>query len=135
MSAIFIILSLGVNSNFNQEISNATMDIMADDEQEIRRVSQKTKWDRKKKKFVSAQSTLEKAKKVKTESGSYIQASYKSNLYKKWLENNKVADADDDERSNKEQFKNQKYFGPRNRFDRFYLQLKKFIHWNFFFLF
>ena len=40
-------------------------------------MGQKRKWDRKKKKFVVENSN---AKKLKTESGHYINASYKSNL-------------------------------------------------------
>jgi hypothetical protein len=52
--------------------------MMGDDADEIRRNMQKMKWDRKKKKYVTVQSTLEKTKKIKTESGNYINASYKS---------------------------------------------------------
>ena len=73
---------------------------------------------------MSVQSTLDKAKKIKTESGSYIKASYKSNLYSKWLKNSKGGSASnrneddgdgvDDNQENKKQkndIKNQKYFG------------------------
>jgi hypothetical protein len=37
--------------------------------------------DRKKKKFVSAHGLEQKQKKVKTESGTWVNASYKKNLY------------------------------------------------------
>ena len=95
------------------------MDLVADDETENRKLQQKTKWDRKKKKFVSVQSTLEKSKKIKTESGNYINASYKSNLYAKWLKNNKAYDNDHDNNNNsgdedagdKGNKKNKKFFG------------------------
>lgn len=91
------------------------MDLIADDENDIRRNSQKTKWDRKKKKFVSVQSTLDKSKKIKTESGNYINASYKSNLYAKWLKGNKSIDNENDDNedgdSDKKNIKNKRFFG------------------------
>jgi ATP-dependent RNA helicase DDX54/DBP10 len=82
----------------------------------MRKLSQKTKWDRKKKKFVSLQSTLEKSKKIKTESGRYINASYKSDLYSKWLKNGRgkrVLDEDNNEQEDEDrsQKKNKKFFG------------------------
>lgn len=92
------------------------MDLVGDDETNLRRNLQKTKWDRKKKKFVSLQSTLDKSKKIKTESGNYINASYKSNLYSKWLKNQKVLDKeedqdDDDDGDRRKEKKNKKFFG------------------------
>jgi ATP-dependent RNA helicase DDX54/DBP10 len=111
---------LGINTNFNREVTDATLDLVGDDNQQTQRNLQKMKWDRKKKKFVSMQSTLDKAKRIKTESGSYIKASYKSDLYSKWLKKSKTGDRDnqgdenngDDDGDNKQQsFKNKKYFG------------------------
>jgi ATP-dependent RNA helicase DDX54/DBP10 len=102
-----------VNKNFNQDVSNAVMDLTGDDNEEMRRNLQKTKWDRKKKKFVSVQSTLDKSKKFKTESGAYINASYKSNIYSKWLKNSKAGERyeDQDNENGAEDKKNKKYFG------------------------
>lgn len=112
--------SLGINTSFNREVSKATLDLMGDDADELRRNSQKMKWDRKKKKFVSAQSTLDKSKKIKTESGNYINASYKSDLYSKWLKRNEGAvnnDNDDNEENDKKrQNKNKKYFGSEKKY-------------------
>ena len=92
------------------------MDLVADDETENRKNLQKTKWDRKKKKFVSVQSTLDKSKKFKTESGSYINASYKSDMYAKWLKKNKAYDKEnnnesENEENGRENKKNKKFFG------------------------
>jgi len=89
---------------------------MGDDADDIRKNMQKTKWDRKKKKYVSVQSTMEKTKKIKTESGSYINASYKSDLYSKWLKKNKGAaeDNDNDYEEDKKDHKNKKFFGSGN---------------------
>ena len=78
-----------MNNNFNKEITNASLDLIADDETEAIKNMQKKKWDRKKKKYVSVESTMEKSKKIKTESGNYISASYKSDLYSKWLKTNR----------------------------------------------
>lgn len=45
--------------------------------------------DRKRKKFVGEQETPRK-KRIKTESGHWIQASFKSNAYKEWKEKHKI---------------------------------------------
>ena len=112
---LFILFRLNINKNFNQDVSNATLDIMADDRDEMRKSSQKTMWDRKKKKFVSVQSTMEKTKKFKTESGAYINASYKSNLYSKWLKNSKAGDRyEDQDDEDGEDNKDKKFFGASN---------------------
>ena len=92
------------------------MDLIHDDQDEMRKSMQKTKWDRKKKKFVSVQSTMEKTKKFKTESGNYINASYKSNLYSKWLKNSKAGERDQDDDEDKDDKKNKKFFGSEKKY-------------------
>lgn len=92
------------------------MDLVADDATDMRRNQQKTKWDRKKKKFVSVQSLMEQSKKIKTESGNYIKASYKKDLYSKWLKNHKALDRDgnddeDEDAQERANRKNKKFFG------------------------
>ena len=47
------------------------------------------RWDAKKKKYVRAD--VNDKKKIKTESGVWIPASYKSNRYAKWKERSKLA--------------------------------------------
>ena len=59
-----------------------TLDLTADNEKEINKNGQKRKWDRKKKKFINENSNC---KKLKTESGHYISASYQSNLLEYFL--------------------------------------------------
>ncbi len=74
---------LGINNSnsFNKQASQAILNLNADEKQDLKRNMQKTKWDRKKKKFVSADEVSSKnIKKIKTESGQYINASYKSDL-------------------------------------------------------
>lgn len=113
--------ALGINSNFNREMSDAAMDMVHDDRDDMRRNLQKQKWDRKKKKFVSVQSTLDKEKKIRTESGNYIKASYKSNLYAKWLKNQKVLEkGDSDDEQIRENRKNRKFFGSKLAENRYF---------------
>merc|ERR1719497_132932 len=57
------------------------------------------KWDRKRKRFVGADSG-NKVKKIRTESGAFIPASYKSNVYGEWMKKNRMDSsrpADDDD--------------------------------------
>lgn len=105
--------ALGINSSFERQAASASFDLIADDEVEMRRNAQKMKWDRKKKKFVSAQD--DKAKKFKTESGNYISKSYKSNLYSKWLKTSKANESQDNNDNNGDNFTSRdtkkKFFG------------------------
>ncbi|CAF1294999.1 unnamed protein product [Rotaria sordida] len=89
--------------SFEHQTNEAVMDLTNDDGTQIRGPTvQKTKWDRKKKKFVTVGQNDSKTKKVKTESGQWIQASYKTNAYKKWLNKSKILDKElPDSRRNK----------------------------------
>ncbi|CAF1430718.1 unnamed protein product [Adineta steineri] len=79
--------------SFERQTTEAVMDLANDDGTHRKGpMIQKTKWDRKKKKFVTVGQTDAKTKKVKTESGQWIQASYKTDVYKKWLNKSKVLD-------------------------------------------
>jgi len=79
--------------SFERQTNEAVMDLTNDDGTQIRGPTiQKTKWDRKKKKFVTVGQT--DTKKIKTESGQWIQASYKTDVYKKWLNKSKITDRD-----------------------------------------
>jgi len=79
--------------SFERQTKDAVMDLTNDDGTQIKGPTiQKTKWDRKKKKFVTVGQTDAKTKKIKTESGQWIQASYKTNAYKKWLNKSKITD-------------------------------------------
>jgi len=77
--------------SFERQTNEVVMDLTNDDGTQIRGPTiQKTKWDRKKKKFVTVGQT--DTKKIKTESGQWIQASYKTDVYKKWLNKSKIMD-------------------------------------------
>lgn len=86
-------LELDKNSSFNNELKRATLDLVADDEDQLKRQRHQMVWDRKRKKYVRADSFLDsnesKAKKIKTESGAYISASYQSGLFEKWKSQSK----------------------------------------------
>ncbi|KAK7091946.1 ATP-dependent RNA helicase DDX54-like [Littorina saxatilis] len=95
-----------VDNGFKNEISSAVLDFTGDDASNMRSLNHGRKWDRKKKKFVT-ESNEGKAKKVQTESGNWIPASYKSNIYKTWVRREKTddndADSDDDNNSGNRQ--------------------------------
>ncbi|XP_067142208.1 ATP-dependent RNA helicase DDX54 [Centruroides vittatus] len=81
---------LEVEKNFDQQINNAVLDLTTDDVTEINRQKSKLKWDRKKKKFIRGDNNDPKNKKIKTESGVWIPASYKSDRYKQWKDKFKI---------------------------------------------
>lgn len=64
------------------------MEMTQDESRLMHNNQQKTKWDRKRKRFVGS-GGKEKMKKIKTESGTYISSSYKKNIYQDWLERSK----------------------------------------------
>ncbi|BFZ21614.1 hypothetical protein BsWGS_24653 [Bradybaena similaris] len=87
-----------VSNTFEKEAAGAVLDLTND---EADHGSQKKrKWDRKRKKFVTEATDDVKKKKIKTESGNWISASYKSNAYQEWrhrskfLEREEQADSD-----------------------------------------
>eukprot|EP01090_Pellita_catalonica_P002915 TRINITY_DN12547_c0_g2_i1.p1 TRINITY_DN12547_c0_g2~~TRINITY_DN12547_c0_g2_i1.p1 ORF type:complete len:184 (-),score=48.21 TRINITY_DN12547_c0_g2_i1:3-554(-) len=85
---------LGVNT-FGKLDSNVALSLGADDptgEAEDRARTNRLQWDRKKKKFFRAVDQLDsKKRKVRTESGVYIEASYKTDKYRSWAKNTKTA--------------------------------------------
>lgn len=68
-------------SSFNKDLNRVTMDLMADDDDQLKRQKHQKLWDRKKKKYITPQTS---SKKIKTESGAYISASYQTGLFDKW---------------------------------------------------
>uniref|UniRef100_A0A7N9CKI5 ATP-dependent RNA helicase DDX54 n=1 Tax=Macaca fascicularis TaxID=9541 RepID=A0A7N9CKI5_MACFA len=86
----------GEGGAFEQQVSGAVLDLMGDEAQNLTRGRQQLKWDRKKKRFVG-KSGQEDKKKIKTESGRYINSSYKRDLYQKWKQKQKIDDRDSDE--------------------------------------
>lgn len=85
---------LAVN-NFKSAASRAEMDLTGDSEETRRLQTNMKKWDRKKKKMITINNTS-KVGKIRTESGAWIPASYKTNRYSQWKEKAKIRDANDD---------------------------------------
>lgn len=79
-------LGLGLNS-FEKDVSGAVMDIEADEEEGMRTAKAIKKWDRKRKNFVGEDGNT---KKIRTESGVRIPATYKKNIYQEWLRRNRM---------------------------------------------
>ncbi|KYQ50715.1 ATP-dependent RNA helicase DDX54 [Trachymyrmex zeteki] len=78
---------LAVNT-FATEVDKAQMDLTADNEESQHLQTQLKKWDRKRKKMITIERDP-KAKKIRTESGVWISATYKTNRYNVWKEKSK----------------------------------------------
>ncbi|XP_005109099.1 ATP-dependent RNA helicase DDX54 [Aplysia californica] len=87
---------LSIANNFEREAAGAVLDFTNEDD-EGNNDKKKRKWDRKRKKFVTENDEGGKKKKIKTESGNWISASYKSNAYVEWRNRSKRGDYDDDD--------------------------------------
>nr|XP_034334375.1 ATP-dependent RNA helicase DDX54 [Crassostrea gigas] len=86
-------LGLSLGTSFDKEATGAVLDLR-DEINKSKPMSNK-RWDRKKKKFVTTNDNAAGKKKIRTESGAMISASYKSRAYKDWLNKNKMANAND----------------------------------------
>jgi len=73
-------------TGFSAQASGAVLDLTADEDGDMRRKKGAVVWDKKSKKYVKVQ---DDKKRIKTESGVYISATYKTNRYGKWKERNK----------------------------------------------
>ncbi len=92
---------------FAADASGATLDLAGDDDASLRAKRNLFRWDAKKKKYVRGPAAAEESgdgnrKRIKTESGVWIPASYKSDRYAMWKERTKTAqaqeaDEDDDD--------------------------------------
>merc|ERR1719427_215888 len=81
-------------TGFAAQASGAVLDLTeAEDAEEKRRKVGTTVWDKKARKYVRKQ---DDKKRIKTESGVYIQATYKTNRYSKWKERSKLAQQEQD---------------------------------------
>ncbi|KAK9391631.1 ATP-dependent RNA helicase DDX54 [Crotalus adamanteus] len=85
----------GEGTAFEQLASAAVLDLMGDEDRNLNKNKKLLKWDRKRKRFVG-QKGQEDKKKIRTESGAYINRSYKTNLYDKWKKRNKIDEQDSD---------------------------------------
>ncbi|XP_046459761.1 ATP-dependent RNA helicase DDX54-like isoform X2 [Daphnia pulex] len=79
---------LALGCDFGRAAADAVLDLTGDDDQELRKQRSLLKWDRKKKKFIGEDDT--KKRKIRTESGVWIPATYKTDRYERWKEKSKV---------------------------------------------
>uniref|UniRef100_A0A4W3HSW5 ATP-dependent RNA helicase DDX54 n=1 Tax=Callorhinchus milii TaxID=7868 RepID=A0A4W3HSW5_CALMI len=101
-------LSLGAEgSTFEQQASGAVLDLVGDETKNMMQNKQIMKWDRKKKRFV--RETGKEVKKIRIESGRYINATYKKNIYEEWKKKYKIDDRMSDDENEYEQR------GPKHR--------------------
>lgn len=99
-----------LKSGFRKDADEAALDLIEDDDVRQRRKKALHKWNRVSKKFVGTQ---DNKKKIKTESGVWIAASYKTGRYEKWLaRGKKKEEADSGNESGDETSKHSK---KRNR--------------------
>uniref|UniRef100_UPI00398ED3FE ATP-dependent RNA helicase DDX54 n=1 Tax=Pristiophorus japonicus TaxID=55135 RepID=UPI00398ED3FE len=91
----------GEGTTFEQQVSGAVLDLMGDEAEDMQKKKQMLKWDRKKKRFV--RDTGKEKKKIKTESGRYINASYKKNIYEEWKKKYKIDERMSDDENENEQ--------------------------------
>eukprot|EP01134_Creolimax_fragrantissima_P003038 CFRG3038T1 len=86
---------LALGDSFVMAARDAVVEFTGDDDGDLRKQSQQKKWDRKKKKYVGEANDDPSKKKVKTESGNYINASYRGNLYSEWKSKNHIGSANE----------------------------------------
>uniref|UniRef100_A0A0K0FXL3 RNA helicase n=1 Tax=Strongyloides venezuelensis TaxID=75913 RepID=A0A0K0FXL3_STRVS len=82
---------MAIDNSFSAMASDACIDLTADDEQTLHKQQRQKVWDRKKKKFVASGGNDDpKNRKVKTEDGHWVKASYKSGVYQDWVNKQKI---------------------------------------------
>jgi len=90
-------------SGFEAEASKAVLDLTGDDGCLMKKKKTLMRWDAKKKKYVKADAGEDSKKKIKTESGVWIPASYKTDRYAKWRERSKLAQMQEAEEADQEE--------------------------------
>ncbi|KAI6184546.1 DNA RNA helicase and DBP10CT domain containing protein [Aphelenchoides bicaudatus] len=82
--------ALKVDGNFENAAKEATIDINADDDKGLYKKQNAKKWDRK-----GEEICKNTVKKIRTEDGTLLPASYRSGRYDSWVEKQKISYADD----------------------------------------
>ncbi|KAJ3333932.1 ATP-dependent RNA helicase ddx54 [Blyttiomyces sp. JEL0837] len=82
--------STGLTNNFAERASEITLDIAGDDDDGLRRKGNLV-WDKRKHKFVRETVGADNKKRIKTESGASVPASFKSNRFEQWQKKTKLS--------------------------------------------
>ncbi|KAJ3210898.1 ATP-dependent RNA helicase ddx54 [Dinochytrium kinnereticum] len=77
--------------NFAERGADVIVDVAGDDEETLRKKKGNLTWDKRKKQFVRETVGADNRKRIKTDSGASIPASFKSNRYEMWQRKNHVA--------------------------------------------
>ena len=112
---------LGIGTTFEQQAAGVSMEIGGDEDNVMKKMKSAVRWDRKKKKFVNDGGLDQNKKKIRTESGALISASYKSSAYADWKNRSKIddrGDPDNDEEGNNSDQEGKPVL-PQQRTDRF----------------
>ncbi|VDN24984.1 unnamed protein product [Gongylonema pulchrum] len=87
---------LAVDRGFNAQAKANMIEVLADDEVGLYKQKKRKKWDRKLKKFVGEGGDMQK-KRIRTEDGTYLPATYKSGRYENWQKKQKISYINEEE--------------------------------------
>ncbi|CAJ0931462.1 unnamed protein product, partial [Mesorhabditis belari] len=104
--------------DFAREAAKASVDICGDDDPSLRKSQSTKKWDRKLKRFVGASGDEPGSKRVRTEEGTWVPASYKSGRYERWKQTSKVSYEKGGEDGDGEENSDVQKFNPNKKFNR-----------------
>ncbi|PAV83717.1 hypothetical protein WR25_25111 isoform B [Diploscapter pachys] len=104
-------------TDFAKQAEGAVVDLIADEEDGLRKQNNVRRWDRKKKKFVGT-SEEEQVKKIRTEEGTWLPATYKTGIYEEWKEKQKIAMRKEEDEEGEAANWNVKRKGKWNRFGK-----------------
>lgn len=76
--------------SFNERANEVAMDLTADDEDGIKKKKGNLVWDKKKKSFVRETVGSDNKKRIKTDSGASVAATFKSNRFEQWQKRTKI---------------------------------------------
>ncbi|KHJ91683.1 DBP10CT domain protein [Oesophagostomum dentatum] len=83
--------------DFARQADGAAVEIFADDDKGLYKQKNAKRWDRKKKRFVGASGDGPDNKKIRTEDGTWLPASYKTGRYEDWKKKQKLGYKKNDE--------------------------------------
>ncbi|ETN83004.1 DEAD/DEAH box helicase [Necator americanus] len=101
--------------DFARQADGATVEIFADDDKGMYKQKNAKRWDRKKKRFVGTSGDGPDNKKIRTEDGTWLPASYKTGRYEDWKKKQKLGykkgyeDGDDQEANRSNENKTARY--------------------------
>ncbi|CAD6197123.1 unnamed protein product [Caenorhabditis auriculariae] len=76
--------------DFGRQAEGVSVDIIADDDRGMYKQTHAKRWDRKLKKYVGPSGDDSSKKKIRTEDGTWLPASYKTGRYKEWKQKQKI---------------------------------------------